>query len=135
MYNTASPAAALGACDTVVFNISRGRADLVQLEHDDGGAVFVGAGRAGETEPAHGLLLSLISRCHVCEAQVCTGEGAQPLPRKVVDGHHNAPCGLHLRHNTSACLVQDSVTGGLQWACWSCNRLGMQLKQNMCDAC
>ena len=69
-------------------------ADLVELGHDNSGAVLVGSYRAGEAEPAHGLVLGLFRGRHIGQAQVGTGQGAQPLPGKVVDGDHNAPGGL-----------------------------------------
>ncbi len=53
----------------------KGGACLVQLGHDHSGSVFVGTSRAGESEPAHGLVLSGVCCCHVCQAQVGACQG------------------------------------------------------------
>ena len=74
--------------------------DLVELGHDNSGSILVAASRAGEAEPATRLVLGLLSSRDISQAQVGAGQGPQPLPGKVVDRHHNAPCGLH-RHTDS----------------------------------
>ena len=82
---------------------------LVQLGHDHGGPVLVSSSRAGEAKPAHGVVLTGVWCRHISQAQVGTRQGAQPLPSKVVDGDHYAPCCLqqaNARASAQCCLLQ-----------------------------